>query len=73
MTINGINDVKVRKPIGAFRGGITGFLLGFGSAGILCYVALSREFDRSAQLLFADIEALNKSVRRLEEKVASNP
>jgi len=62
---------RVQRPIGAFRGGITGFLLGFASAGVASYVYLSNEFQKSSELLFVDIESVHSSVRRLEEHIAT--
>lgn len=45
-----------KKPIGAFRGGLFGFLLGSTVSGGAAYYYLMREYKVSNELLAADIE-----------------
>ncbi|KAJ4313388.1 hypothetical protein N0V94_006972 [Neodidymelliopsis sp. IMI 364377] len=67
----------VRRPVGAFRGGLFGFLLGTATAGAGMYYYVIDEYRVSNQLLTEDIYALQSAVQRiegyvrtLEEKVA---
>ncbi|ESZ99562.1 hypothetical protein SBOR_0035 [Sclerotinia borealis F-4128] len=71
------NVLPVRKPIGAFRGGLTGFLLGSTLAGAGVYYYILEEYKVSNELLTEDIYSLQNSVQRvhtyvqsLEEKLA---
>ncbi|KAF2675900.1 hypothetical protein K458DRAFT_425136 [Lentithecium fluviatile CBS 122367] len=68
----------VKKPVGAFRGGLFGFLLGATTAGAGMYYYVIDEYRVSNELLTEDIYALQSAVQRietyvktLEEKVAS--
>ncbi|KAH7110112.1 hypothetical protein B0J11DRAFT_544654 [Dendryphion nanum] len=68
----------VKKPVGAFRGGLFGFLLGATSAGAGMYYYVIDEYRISNELLTEDIYALQSAVQRiegyvktLEEKVGS--
>ncbi|MCJ1397673.1 hypothetical protein MMC11_000869 [Xylographa trunciseda] len=47
--------VPVRKPVGAFRGGLVGFLLGATAAGTLVYTYILDEYKVSNELLTEDI------------------
>ncbi|KAI1394146.1 uncharacterized protein F4822DRAFT_38512 [Hypoxylon trugodes] len=68
--------LPVRKPVGAFRGGLFGFLLGSTLAGGGIYGYVLREYKASNELLTEDIYALqaacqrlNTYVQQLEEKM----
>ncbi|KAI1098493.1 hypothetical protein F4804DRAFT_338158 [Jackrogersella minutella] len=68
--------LPVRKPVGAFRGGLFGFLLGSTLAGAGVYGYVLREYKASNELLTEDIYALqaacqrlNTYVQQLEEKM----
>ncbi|KAF2252465.1 hypothetical protein BU26DRAFT_517082 [Trematosphaeria pertusa] len=68
----------IKKPIGAFRGGLFGFLLGATTAGAGMYYYVVDEYRVSNELLQEDIYALQAAVQRiegyvktLEEKVAA--
>ncbi|KAK6948170.1 hypothetical protein Daesc_009934 [Daldinia eschscholtzii] len=68
--------LPVRKPVGAFRGGLFGFLLGSTLAGAGIYSYVLREYKASNELLTEDIYALqaacqrlNTYVQQLEEKM----
>ncbi|KAF1920443.1 hypothetical protein BDU57DRAFT_435721 [Ampelomyces quisqualis] len=56
----------VRKPVGAFRGGLFGFLTGATSAGAGMYYYVIDEYRVSNQLLTEDIYALQSAVQRIE-------
>ncbi|KAL5121073.1 hypothetical protein ACEQ8H_000924 [Pleosporales sp. CAS-2024a] len=56
----------VRKPVGAFRGGLVGFLTGATSAGAGMYYYVIDEYRVSNQLLTEDIYALQSAVQRIE-------
>ncbi|CAD6445834.1 ec0bd826-ef5a-4d11-a096-eac02da907fc [Sclerotinia trifoliorum] len=71
------NPLPVRKPVGAFRGGLFGFLLGSTLAGAGVYYYILEEYKVSNELLTEDIYSLQNSVQRvhtyvqsLEEKLA---
>ncbi|OQO08118.1 hypothetical protein B0A48_06912 [Cryoendolithus antarcticus] len=56
----------VRKPVGAFRGTIFGFLLGTTLAGTGLYYYVVDEYKVSNELLTEDVYALQGAVQRLE-------
>ncbi|KAF2629887.1 hypothetical protein BU25DRAFT_408495 [Macroventuria anomochaeta] len=56
----------VRRPVGAFRGGLFGFLLGTATAGAGMYYYVIDEYRVSNQLLTEDIYALQSAVQRIE-------
>jgi len=58
-----------RKPMGAFRGGLFGFLLGTALSGSAVYTYLLREYKISNDLLTEDIYTLQASVTRLSNYV----
>ncbi|KAH8602572.1 hypothetical protein B0O99DRAFT_647462 [Bisporella sp. PMI_857] len=69
--------LPVRKPVGAFRGGLLGFFLGSTLAGTGVYYYVLEEYKVSNELLTSDIYSLQASVQRvhtyvqtLEEKLA---
>ncbi|KAF2176889.1 hypothetical protein K469DRAFT_605561 [Zopfia rhizophila CBS 207.26] len=59
----------VKKPVGAFRGGLFGFLLGATSAGAGMYYYVVDEYRVSNELLTEDIYALQSAVQRIEAYV----
>ncbi|KAL2113324.1 hypothetical protein VUR80DRAFT_4376 [Thermomyces stellatus] len=67
-----------RRPVGAFRSGIFGFLAGTTVAGAASYNYMKTEFKTANDLLTEDLYALQASVQRvgnyltaLEEKVGA--
>ncbi|GAB7357460.1 hypothetical protein MBLNU459_g0003t1 [Dothideomycetes sp. NU459] len=58
--------MPVRKPVGAFRGGILGFLLGATLSGSALYYYVIDEYKLSNELLTEDIYALQSAVQRIE-------
>ncbi|KAF2096319.1 hypothetical protein NA57DRAFT_42155 [Rhizodiscina lignyota] len=72
------SPAPARKPVGAFRGGLFGFLLGSTLAGAGMYYYVLDEYKVSNELLTEDIYTLHAAVQRteayiqsLEEKVAT--
>ncbi|KXJ95892.1 hypothetical protein Micbo1qcDRAFT_158002 [Microdochium bolleyi] len=63
--------LPVRKPVGAFRGGLLGFLLGSTVAGAGVYGYILREYKASNELLTEDIYALQNACQRLNQYVVS--
>ncbi|KAF3055585.1 hypothetical protein GL218_07016 [Daldinia childiae] len=61
--------LPVRKPVGAFRGGLFGFLLGSTLAGAGIYSYVLREYKASNELLTEDIYALQAACQRLNTYV----
>ncbi|KZT60126.1 hypothetical protein CALCODRAFT_523098 [Calocera cornea HHB12733] len=69
-----VEAVKVRRPVGGFRGGIFGFLLGFSVASGYASYQLLEEYKNASALLQASVEELQMStvkvsqhIRRIEE------
>ena len=67
-------QVKVKRSIGGFRGGITGFLLGVAVSGSLAYSYLLQDYTNASSLLLASVEELQsqtnqftKHVKRIDE------
>ncbi|TVY45287.1 hypothetical protein LSUB1_G000443 [Lachnellula subtilissima] len=63
--------LPVRKPYGAFRGGLMGFLLGSTLAGAGVYYYVLEEYKVSNELLTEDIYTLQASVQRVHSYVQS--
>lgn len=62
----GSTPLPVRKPVGAFRGGIFGFLLGSTLSGAGVYYYILEEYKVSNELLMEDVFALQSAVQRIE-------
>ncbi|KAH7326501.1 hypothetical protein B0I35DRAFT_422903 [Stachybotrys elegans] len=65
------SPLPARRPVGAFRSGLFGFLLGCTLAGGSVYSYLLKEYKTSNDLLTEDIYALQASVTRLSNYVQS--
>ncbi|KAI1279058.1 hypothetical protein F5Y07DRAFT_46937 [Xylaria sp. FL0933] len=61
--------LPTRKPVGAFRGGLFGFLLGTTLAGGGVYGYTLRDYKASNELLTEDIYALQAACQRLDAYV----
>ncbi|KAI1368823.1 hypothetical protein F5Y08DRAFT_229955 [Xylaria arbuscula] len=61
--------LPARKPVGAFRGGLFGFLLGTTLAGGGVYGYTLRDYKASNELLTEDIYALQAACQRLNAYV----
>ncbi|ORY65962.1 uncharacterized protein BCR38DRAFT_339974 [Pseudomassariella vexata] len=64
-----VTALPTRKPVGAFRGGLFGFLLGSTLAGGSVYGYVLQEYKASNELLTEDIYALQDSCQRLTRYV----
>jgi hypothetical protein len=53
-----VPEKVIVQRVGAFRGGLVGFLLGLSSASALCYVYLLEEYQQSSNSLLTNIEDL---------------
>ncbi|KAF7548571.1 hypothetical protein G7046_g8628 [Stylonectria norvegica] len=62
--------LPARKPIGSFRGGLFGFLLGSFLSGGAAYSYLLKEYKAANDLLTEDIYTLQASITRLGNHVA---
>jgi len=62
--------VPVKKPVGAFRGGLFGFLLGSTLAGASVYYYILEEYKVSNEMLTEDIYALQAAVQRIHSYVS---
>ncbi|KAI4247452.1 MAG: hypothetical protein L6R40_001400 [Gallowayella cf. fulva] len=63
--------IPLRKPVGAFRGGMFGFLLGTTLAGAGTYYYILDEYRVSNELLTEDIYALQAAVHRVHDHMNS--
>jgi len=61
--------VPVKRPVGAFRGGLFGFLLGSTLSGAGMYYYVLEEYRVSNNLLTEDIFNLQATVHRIESYV----
>ncbi|EAW11271.1 uncharacterized protein ACLA_089630 [Aspergillus clavatus NRRL 1] len=66
---NAGTTLPLRKPVGAFRGGVFGFLLGTVAAGASVYYYILGEYRVTNQLLTEDIFALQAATQRLQTYV----
>ncbi|EHK45202.1 uncharacterized protein TrAtP1_003443 [Trichoderma atroviride] len=67
--LNDAAPLPARKPMGAFRGGLFGFLFGSVLAGGSVYSYVLQEYKASNELLTEDIYTLQASVTRLTNHV----
>ncbi|OKL55766.1 hypothetical protein UA08_09042 [Talaromyces atroroseus] len=63
------NALPTRKPVGAFRGGIFGFLLGTVAAGASVYFYILKEYRVSNEMLTGDIFALQNASQKLNKYI----
>ncbi|OJJ50161.1 hypothetical protein ASPZODRAFT_110293 [Penicilliopsis zonata CBS 506.65] len=63
---NVATSLPARKPVGAFRGGVFGFLAGSVAAGISVYYYILAEYRVSNEMLTEDIYALQVATRKLQ-------
>ncbi|QSS61369.1 hypothetical protein I7I51_03542 [Histoplasma capsulatum] len=61
--------LPVQKPVGAFRGGLFGFLFGTAVAGTSVYYYILDEYRVSNEMLTEDIYALQAATKRLNAYV----
>ncbi|KAJ1744568.1 hypothetical protein LPJ77_003846 [Coemansia sp. RSA 2523] len=58
-----------KRPIGGFRGGVVGFLLGVTSAGALGFVYLIDEYQKATSLVLGSVAELEKSSLQVKNHV----
>ncbi|KAF9167507.1 hypothetical protein DFQ26_004461 [Actinomortierella ambigua] len=59
--------VTYKRPVGGFRGGILGFLLGATAAGAAGYYYLLEEYQTASNLLLASVEDLQTSTNKVRD------
>ncbi|KAK5093533.1 hypothetical protein LTR70_004635 [Exophiala xenobiotica] len=64
-----VTATPVKKPVGAFRGGLFGFLLGVTVAGASAYYYVIDEYRLSNDMLTEDIYSLQAAVQRLHDHI----
>ncbi|GBC03302.1 hypothetical protein RclHR1_05060005 [Rhizophagus clarus] len=63
----GTSVQPTRKPIGGFRGGLIGFLVGLTVAGGAGYHYLFDEYNTASKLLLSSVEELQKSTNKVRD------
>ncbi|KAJ2803147.1 hypothetical protein H4R21_002142 [Coemansia helicoidea] len=63
------SEIRKRRPLGGFRGGVVGFLLGVTSAGAFGFVYLIEEYHKATGLVLSSVEELEKSSSKVREYV----
>ncbi|KAF9296301.1 hypothetical protein BGZ88_000189 [Linnemannia elongata] len=59
--------VNYKRPVGGFRGGILGFLLGATAAGGAGYYYLLEEYQTASNLLLSSVEDLQASTNKVRD------
>ncbi|KAF8942746.1 hypothetical protein BGZ47_006170 [Haplosporangium gracile] len=59
--------VNYKRPVGGFRGGILGFLLGATAAGGAGYYYLLEEYQTASNLLLSSVEDLQTSTNKVRD------
>ncbi|KAJ2351638.1 hypothetical protein IWW50_002651 [Coemansia erecta] len=60
---------KKKRPVGGFRGGVVGFLLGVTSAGAFGFIYLIDEYHRATSLVLESVAELEQSSLKVKEHV----
>ncbi|PLB55651.1 hypothetical protein P170DRAFT_433160 [Aspergillus steynii IBT 23096] len=63
------SSLPAKKPVGAFRGGLFGFLAGSLTAGASVYYYILGEYRTSNEMLTEDISALQSATHRLQKYI----
>jgi hypothetical protein len=66
---NAGSTLPAKKPVGAFRGGVLGFLAGSVTAGTLVYFYILQEYRTANEMLSEDIYALQLATQQLQSYV----
>ncbi|KAL5343619.1 hypothetical protein BJX70DRAFT_353014 [Aspergillus crustosus] len=64
------STLPTRKPVGAFRGGLFGFLSGTVVAGVAVYYYILGEYRISNESLTEDIYALQSATQKLQNYIS---
>ncbi|KAL4788355.1 hypothetical protein BJX76DRAFT_316294 [Aspergillus varians] len=67
---NAGSTLPAKKPVGAFRGGLFGFLSGAVVAGTAVYFYILGEYRISNEMLTEDIYALQSATQKLQTYIA---
>lgn len=62
-----IGKPTIRRPVGSVRGGMMGFLLGFGIASSYGYYYLLKEYNAASNLMLASVEELQSSTEKVSK------
>lgn len=60
---------RIRRPIGAFRGGLIGFLLATTLAGTYGYFTLLTDYTKASEVLLLSVEELKESTTKLTKHI----
>ncbi|KAJ1020087.1 hypothetical protein NDA16_004367 [Ustilago loliicola] len=60
-----VGKPTIRRPVGSVRGGVLGFLFGFGIASAYGYYYLLKEYNAASNLMLASVEELQTSTEKV--------
>lgn len=60
-----VGSPTIRRPVGSVRGGVLGFLFGFGIASAYGYYYLLKEYNAASNLMLASVEELQTSTEKV--------
>ncbi|KIS69768.1 uncharacterized protein UMAG_02290 [Mycosarcoma maydis] len=60
-----VGTPTIRRPVGSVRGGVLGFLFGFGIASAYGYYYLLKEYNAASNLMLASVEELQGSTEKI--------
>lgn len=60
-----VGKPTIRRPVGSVRGGVLGFLFGFGIASAYGYYYLLKEYNAASNLMLASVEELQGSTEKV--------
>ncbi|KAJ1035029.1 hypothetical protein NDA18_000632 [Ustilago nuda] len=60
-----VGKPTIRRPVGSVRGGVLGFLFGFGIASAYGYYYLLKEYNAASNLTLASVEELQTSTEKI--------
>ncbi|SPO32216.1 uncharacterized protein UTRI_02773 [Ustilago trichophora] len=60
-----VGTPTIRRPVGSVRGGVLGFLFGFGIASAYGYYYLLKEYNAASNLMLASVEELQTSTEKI--------
>lgn len=60
-----VGSPTIRRPVGSVRGGVLGFLFGFGIASAYGYYYLLKEYNAASNLMLASVEELQGSTEKV--------
>jgi len=63
-----VGKPAIRRPVGSVRGGVLGFLFGFGIASAYGYYYLLKEYNAASNLMLASVEELQTSTEKVSKR-----